>query len=113
MVGRLAGAAGVLSLIASMAMAQPPAGAAGGGGRGGRGPQVVSPEVGADRTLTLRYLAPNATQVTASGELDGRAHPMTKGENGVWSVTIGPLAPDIYTYSFNVDGVDTKKSPAR
>ena len=30
---------------------------------------------------------------------------MTKGDNGVWTVTIGPLAPDIYTYAFNVDGV--------
>jgi enterochelin esterase family protein len=65
----------------------------------------VSPEIGADRTLTLRYLAPNATQVTASGELDGKPHPMTKGADGVWTVTIGPLAPDIYTYAFNVDGV--------
>jgi enterochelin esterase family protein len=65
----------------------------------------VSPEIGADRTLTLRYLAPAATQVTASGELDGKPHPMTKGADGIWSVTIGPLAPDIYTYSFNVDGI--------
>jgi enterochelin esterase family protein len=61
--------------------------------------------VGADRTITLRYLAPNATSVTASGELDGKPHPLSKGENGIWSVTIGPLPPDIYTYSFNVDGV--------
>ena len=30
---------------------------------------------------------------------------MTKGANGVWTVTVGPLAPDIYTYAFNVDGV--------
>ncbi len=29
---------------------------------------------------------------------------MTKGTDGVWSVTIGPLAPDIYTYAFTVDG---------
>ena len=43
--------------------------------------------------------------MTASGELDGKPHPLTKGDNGVWSVTIGPLAPDIYTYTFNVDGV--------
>jgi enterochelin esterase family protein len=85
-------------LTASIAAAQPP------GGRG-RGPALVSPEVGADRGVTLRYLAPNATAVTASGELDGKPHPMTKGENGVWSVTVGPLAPDIYTYAFNVDGV--------
>ena len=65
----------------------------------------MSPEVGADRTITLRYLAPNATQVTASGELDGKPHPMTKGADGIWSVTLGPFAPDIYTYAFNVDGV--------
>ena len=89
-------------LTASMAAAQPPAGAAGGRGRG---PAIVSPEVGADRTIRLRYLAPNATSVTASGELDGKPHPLSKGENGIWSVTIGPLPPDIYTYSFNVDGV--------
>jgi enterochelin esterase family protein len=30
---------------------------------------------------------------------------MTKGADGVWTVSIGPLAPDIYTYAFNVDGV--------
>jgi len=104
-----------LSLPAATATAQtpsgPPAGAPVPGGpaapgRGGpRGPVVISPEIGADRTLTLRYLAPNATQVTASGELDGKPHPMTKGADGVWTVTVGPLAPDIYTYAFNVDGV--------
>src|SRR5438093_1069975 len=67
-------------------------------------PVVVSPEVGSNRTITLRYLAPNAREITVNGELDGRPHPMTKGTNGVWTVTIGPLAPDIYTYAFNVDG---------
>ncbi len=70
-----------------------------------RGPVVVSPEVSADRRITLRYYAPNAKSVVASGELDGQPHPLTKDENGVWSVTIGPLAPDIYTYAYNVDGV--------
>jgi enterochelin esterase-like enzyme len=93
----------IVVLTASTAAAQVPPGGPGGGR--GRGPTLVSPEVGADRTVTLRYLAPNATQVTANGELDGKPHPLTKGENGVWSVTIGPLPPDIYTYSFNVDGV--------
>ena len=106
---RMASLAVAATLLASAALAQaptgaPPAGAPPPGGRG-RGPAVVSPEVGADKTITLRYLAPNATQVTASGELDGKPHPMTKGGDGIWSVTIGPLAPDIYTYSFNVDGI--------
>jgi enterochelin esterase family protein len=66
-------------------------------------PSFVSPEV-QDRSITLRYFAPNARQVTATGELDGRPYPLTKGADGVWSVTVGPLAPDIYTYAFNVDG---------
>src|SRR6201988_768666 len=75
------------------------------GAQGQGRPRFSSPEVGADRTLTLRYYAPNAQAVTANGELDGKPHPLTRGENGVWSVTVGPLAPDIYTYAFNVDGV--------
>ncbi len=99
----------VALLVSSAAFAQgapPPAGGARGGGPGGgRGPQLVSPEVGADRTITFRFNAPTAQQVTVSGELDGTPHPMTKGENGVWTTTVGPLVPDIYTYSFNVDGV--------
>src|SRR5829696_7927044 len=105
MISRTAAVALAISIVASTALAQPPATPPPGGARGGRGPTVVSPEVGADRTLTLRYLAPNATQVTANGELDGKPHPMTKGADGIWTVTVGPLAPDIYTYSFTVDGV--------
>jgi len=90
-----------MSVLAPAAMfAQVPAGRG-----GGRGPAVVSPEVRADGAITLRYLAPNAQAVTVNGELDGQPHPMTKGDNGVWTVTIGPLPPDIYTYAFNVDGV--------
>jgi enterochelin esterase-like enzyme len=68
-------------------------------------PAVVSPEVTADRRIVLRLYAPSARQVTAAGELDGKPHPMTKGADGVWSVTVGPLEPDIYTYAFNVDGI--------
>ncbi len=70
----------------------------------GSGPAWVSPEIGTDRSLTLRYFAPDAKQVTAAGELDGKNHPMTKDTSGLWSITLGPLAPDIYTYAFNVDG---------
>ena len=43
--------------------------------------------------------------MTVSGELGGQTATLTKGEDGVWSATIGPLPPDIYAYSFNVDGV--------
>lgn len=30
---------------------------------------------------------------------------MEKGSDNVWSVTVGPLAPSSYIYSFNIDGV--------
>ena len=92
-----------------LASAQAPAGAPPAGqapGRGpGRGPQLVSPEVNADRTITLRFRAPDAKQVVVIGEIDGKDHPMTKGDNGVWTATIGPLPPDVYNYQFRVDGV--------
>jgi enterochelin esterase-like enzyme len=102
----------VLTLIIILAIqtgsfAQAAAGGRGLGGvaRGGRGMAAASPEIKADRSVTFRYSAPNARQVTVSGELDGKSYPMTKDANGIWSVTVGPLPPDIYTYSFNVDGV--------
>lgn len=96
--------------------AQAPAPAAGqagapGAGRGGapQGPQIVSPQVNADRTVTLRLLAPQATAVTVSGEIlnGGQPAAMTKGADGVWTATLGPLPVDIYTYAFQVDGVNT------
>ena len=32
---------------------------------------------------------------------------MTKDEQGVWSIAVGPLTPDFYSYTFTVDGVRT------
>ena len=60
---------------------------------------MVSPEVNADRTVTLRLLAPKATDVTVTGELLNGAQPkpMTKGEDGVWTVTMPAVPPDVYT----------------
>lgn len=65
----------------------------------------ISPVAGADKTLTLRYRAPDADSVKASGNFPGSPVPMTKGGDGIWSVTLGPLAPNMYFYSFNVDGI--------
>jgi enterochelin esterase-like enzyme len=88
-----------------------PAGQAGrGGGRGGpQGPQVVSPQVNADRTVVVRVFAPKATEITVTGELLNGTPPkaMTKGEDGIWTATLGPLPADVYTYAFNIDGVNT------
>ena len=93
-----------LSGLGITAWAQAPGGSGRGGGRG-RGPAIVSPQVNPDHTITVRFRAPEAKKVDVIGEIDGKNHPMTKDENGVWSATIGPLAPDVYNYQFQVDGV--------
>src|SRR3982750_1684021 len=80
---------------------------------GGRPPAIVSPQVNADKTMTLRFRAPDAKEGGVIGEIDGKPHPMTKGDDGVWTATIGPLAPDVYNYQFNVDGVDGSGDPIR
>lgn len=90
-----------LSLLAvSYAIAQSPA---------ARPPQFVSPEVREDRTIVFRLLAPNATDVKVSGgDIPGNNGPgkaMTKGENGVWEATLGPVVPGAYRYNFNVNGL--------
>lgn len=98
----------------AMAMAQqptPPAGARSAGrGSGMATPYSAlhSPEVHPDRTVTLRFLAPDAAQVDVVGEiLQGkRSKAMTKGEDGIWTVTLGPLPPEIWSYNFRVQGVD-------
>lgn len=67
-------------------------------------PSLVSPEVHADRRVTFRLRAPNAKQVELRGDLGVSPQQLSKDEHGVWTVTIGPLEPDVYTYSFGVDG---------
>ena len=70
--------------------------------------RIVSPEVLPDHRITFRISAPKAGEaVLRFSEGGPQTHPMTKGEDGVWSVTIGPVEPEIYTYSFLVDGVKT------
>jgi enterochelin esterase family protein len=70
-----------------------------------RQPPVISPEIHADRTVTFRLRAPNAALVKMWGDWDGKGNDLTKDASGVWSLTLGPLAPSLYAYSFNVDGL--------
>jgi enterochelin esterase family protein len=79
----------------------------GGPARRGFAAPVVSPEVKADRTVTFRLRAPNAKEVSVTGDWGGGRKLMSKDGQGVWSVTVGPLAAEIHGYSFNVDGFQT------
>jgi enterochelin esterase family protein len=70
---------------------------------------LVSPEVSTDHKVTFRIYAPKASAVTVSGDWLQGSGPVKfeKNELGVWSATVGPLVPDFYSYTFNVDGVHT------
>jgi len=65
---------------------------------------LVSPEVHADGSVTFRFRAPNAQEVKLARE-GAEPQAMQKDDQGVWSVTTPPLAPDFYGYSFVADGV--------
>ena len=69
----------------------------------------VSPEVHPDRTVTFRLLAPKASEVVLMGspgilEVIREPKPLEKDEQGVWSLTVGPLPPGFYTYGYAIDG---------
>ena len=67
-------------------------------------PPLRSPEVHADRRVTVRFRAPNARAVLFAR--DGAAPAaMQRDSAGVWLFTTEPLSPDIYPYTFRVDGV--------
>ncbi|MBS1857396.1 MAG: esterase [Acidobacteria bacterium] len=88
-------------LIAPAAFSQPAA-----AGRGGAPARPVSPEIHSDRTVTFRLAAPKANEVTLNGSWDGaREIKMTRDDNGVWSVTVGPLGAQLWGYWYLVDGV--------
>jgi enterochelin esterase family protein len=68
-------------------------------------PPLVSPEVHSDNRVTFRFRAPNDKEVAVSVEGLPNPIPMQKDEQGVWSVTTEPLAPDYYGYAIVADGV--------
>ena len=68
-------------------------------------PAVQSPEIHPDRTVTFRLLAPQATAVQLTGDVVKAPQPLEKDSKGIWTLTIGPLRPDLYSYRFSIDGV--------
>lgn len=69
-------------------------------------PLVKSPEVHPDRRVTFRFRDPNAQEVSLHLEGTKQPMPMHKDDQGMWSLTTDPLAPDLYGYSFEADGVE-------
>ena len=82
------------------------------------GAHVVSPQINEDNTVTFRYSGPNVIRVQVTGdflppqkistpngefEVPGIAE-LTQNQNGVWEYTSAPLEPELYSYSFIVNG---------
>ncbi len=70
-----------------------------------RPPLINSPEVHADKTITFRYFSRDAQNVMLGGEFLTASQAMKKDTSGIWSITVGPVKPDVYPYNFTVDGV--------
>jgi enterochelin esterase family protein len=76
-------------------------------------PPVVSPEIAANRDVTLRVRAPSAERVelVSGGDIPGvpmqGGLPLAKSSDGVFSVMLPALAAGAYRYRFTVDGVAT------
>lgn len=71
-----------------------------------QGNAIVSPEIQPDRRVTFRLAAPKAGEVILNGDWEGGSSvAMHKNERGIWSATVGPLSAELWSYSFNVDGV--------
>lgn len=69
---------------------------------------IVSPEIG-EKAVTFRISAPKAKLVRLYGSwmksFDSSTN-MTKDSIGTWSVSVAKPAPELYTYSFIVDGMN-------
>ncbi len=88
---------------------------------------VQSPVVNPDGTVTFNLFAPKAVKVEVTGdflptrkvEIPGRGSydapgvaALTEGPGGIWSYTTDKLAPEMYSYTFNIDGMTGVKDPA-
>ncbi|RZJ80260.1 MAG: esterase [Flavobacterium sp.] len=72
----------------------------------GQQKEITSPQINADKTVTFRIMAPNATKVELQGDLlEKGTAPMVKQAGGVWTYTTTSLASELYSYSFIVDGL--------
>lgn len=69
-------------------------------------PNIVSPEIGSDRTVTFRLKAPGAQEVRVIGDfLPGQNAEMKKDSTGVWTFTSESISPELYRYNYAVDGL--------
>jgi enterochelin esterase family protein len=75
-----------------------------------RPPRIISPELLPDNKVTFRVYDKDAQKITISGEWQagfGSSETLVKNDTGMFTVTVGPLKPELYGYTFTIDGVST------
>lgn len=70
-------------------------------------PAVRSPEVHPDRRVTFRLRGPEVREVRLNASWWAGEKNFSRNQDDIWSLTIGPLAPEIYNYTYSIDGVTT------
>lgn len=72
-----------------------------------RGPQVVSPEIADDNSVTFRLYSENARSVRVNGSWMNRGESleMELGDDSIWVAKTQVLEPYMYHYNFILDGV--------
>ena len=68
---------------------------------------IVSPEIHENQTVTFRLRAPKAVKVQVTGDfLSEGVADLVENKEGVWEyTTAAPLSPELYGYTFLVDGL--------
>jgi len=72
--------------------------------------RIISPEIRQDNSITFRLYSKDASKVTVSGEWQtgfNASQDLVKNDTGMFTLTIGPLSPELYGYTFVVDGIRT------
>ena len=72
--------------------------------------RIISPEVHPNNKVTFRLFSRDASKVTVSGEWQsgfGSSQELVRNDTGLFSLTVGPLLPELYGYTFSVDGVNS------
>ena len=81
--------------------------------------ELKSPDIREDNSVTFRVYAPKAVTVRLTGDFlphhiaDNNGYvtevpiwvDMREGKDGIWEYTTEPLAPELYSYMFRIDGL--------
>lgn len=81
--------------------------------------ELKSPDIREDNSVTFRVYAPKAVTVRLTGDFlphhiaDNNGYvtevpiwvDMKEGKDGIWEYTTEPLAPELYSYMFRIDGL--------